>query len=946
MLKGVADLTSQDFSKGLNTISDIFNLSKDQSPNMMNVKVNFDGSVQKRLGTSTMNSVSLGGQRAAGFTSGLGTLTNNLIAWWKMDETGGARDDSFSTNHLTDNNTVSNAGGILGNAALFTAGNSEYLSRASTSSLVAGDEDFTISSWFYLNSTGEYVIASKRDSGAGGGAQTVLLLHCDGTDGATTFTDSSDTSHTVTANGNAQIDTDQSKFGGASGLFDGTGDYLSIPDSADWDFGTGDWTIDFLIRFNAITGRHFLVNRGDNDGAGTFAIEYRTSVSKLIVGIASGEPISASWSPSINIWYHVAVSRKGSDLRAFIDGIQIGTTAANSSDITGALGIRIGASTTDTFAFNGWLDEIRISKGTARWTSNFTPPSEAYRNTDAIGYEYQLYVNTDNFVTWRVSSSGTAHNGQVRATSFGAVSTATWYHALAWHQSSNVIGVSVNANVTTDNTYSSGVFSGTAPFAFGSIGSGVDLFFNGRIDESGFWRRAISDLASIKSLYGDGSGTTYDNGFSGFSWASFDFGASANRWYVVAAGTGLYASSDLGVNFTSIASDRSAAYQTLERSKNVLIATSDAYNNPLQWSGSGGTYAAIVNSNAPLAKYSINFQGFLILLNTSSRKRAFFYQDENTQLSGTWANVFDIPSVGDDEITTAFVLKKRLYVSTRYRLYRVSYVGGNPDWSYLEIKNWGFVPRTVKKLFLKDIGEVAIGLSWDRRIRAFDGSEDKIISDNIENDNSMCDFALSKLSFSGSGLTLSFAESDENEQVYKLCTVLGENSTQTTNFINFSGRSLAFYPYSNTPFNTMAMVESANRRYLLAADRSGYIHMLDTSNRDVTTAINDLFDSSFLFDKSPSQTTKGYKVDFFFSSTSSNNVYIQDRTDFSGTFRTRHILKLENTGGQVQVMKSIGIPTSFNTYQYRIASSSGTSDPWKLNRVDTFVQGMGIGKVQ
>ena len=173
-----------------------------------------------------------------------------------MDETGGARDDSFSTNHLTDNNTVSNAGGILGNAALFTAGNSEYLSRASTSSLVAGDEDFTISSWFYLNSTGEYVIASKRDSGAGGGAQTVLLLHCDGTDGATTFTDSSDTSHTVTANGNAQIDTDQSKFGGASGLFDGTGDYLSIPDSADWDFGTGDWTIDFLIRFNAITGRH------------------------------------------------------------------------------------------------------------------------------------------------------------------------------------------------------------------------------------------------------------------------------------------------------------------------------------------------------------------------------------------------------------------------------------------------------------------------------------------------------------------------------------------------------------------------------------------------------------------------------------------------------------------------------------------------------------------
>jgi len=62
------------------------------------------------------------------------------------------------------------------------------------------------------------------------------------------------TVHTVTAYGNAQIDTAQSKFGGASGLFDGAGDYLSTPDSEDWNFGSGDFTIDFWVRFNSLPG--------------------------------------------------------------------------------------------------------------------------------------------------------------------------------------------------------------------------------------------------------------------------------------------------------------------------------------------------------------------------------------------------------------------------------------------------------------------------------------------------------------------------------------------------------------------------------------------------------------------------------------------------------------------------------------------------------------------
>ncbi|MCH7827478.1 MAG: hypothetical protein IIC75_05850 [Bacteroidetes bacterium] len=81
---------------------------------------------------------------------------------------------------------------------------------------------------------------------------TKLMLHMNGTDTSTVFTDDSASAHSVTANGNAQIDTAQSVFGGASGLFDGTGDYLSIPDNADFDVGGGDWCVDFRVRFNTV----------------------------------------------------------------------------------------------------------------------------------------------------------------------------------------------------------------------------------------------------------------------------------------------------------------------------------------------------------------------------------------------------------------------------------------------------------------------------------------------------------------------------------------------------------------------------------------------------------------------------------------------------------------------------------------------------------------------
>ena len=106
----------------------------------------------------------------------------------------------------------------------------------------------------YILEFGDQYIRFFRDQGVVSSidSNTNLLLHCDGDDSSTTFTDSGATSHTVTANGGAIISTEQSKFGGAAAKFDGSSAYLSIPDHADWFMGAGAFTIDFWVRFNSL----------------------------------------------------------------------------------------------------------------------------------------------------------------------------------------------------------------------------------------------------------------------------------------------------------------------------------------------------------------------------------------------------------------------------------------------------------------------------------------------------------------------------------------------------------------------------------------------------------------------------------------------------------------------------------------------------------------------
>jgi hypothetical protein len=219
-----------------------------------------------------------------------------------------------------------------------------------------------------------------RFGGGGGGIPSVLLMHFDGTDGSTTFTD--EYGHTVTPSGNAQIDTAQSKFGGASGLFDGTGDYLSIPTSTEWDFGTGDFTIEMWVRLASVTGSHRVIWRDNGANATSIGLfqngadlEFYSSSDGSAWNICNGLSFGTF---SINTFYFIAVTRSGTTFRTFKDGVLANSTTSSASLYVNSGALLVGAFNSGSQGYNGHIDDLRITKGTARYTANFTPPSAAF----------------------------------------------------------------------------------------------------------------------------------------------------------------------------------------------------------------------------------------------------------------------------------------------------------------------------------------------------------------------------------------------------------------------------------------------------------------------------------------------------------------------------------------------------------------------------------------
>jgi hypothetical protein len=212
------------------------------------------------------------------------------------------------------------------------------------------------------------------------------LIGANGTDGATSTADESSVGRTLTFNGNAQLDTAQKKFGSASLLFDGTGDYLTATDSADWDFGAGQFTVETHVRFASGFGINeaFLGQWGDTTAQQTWYLFLNGNSLTFRFYDTGGttRDVSVGWAPTVDTWYHLAVDRDSSNkFRIYRDGVMVAsaTYTQTMQNGTGLLGIgRIPGFS--AFDLNGWLDEIRVTKGVARYASDsgFTAPTTEY----------------------------------------------------------------------------------------------------------------------------------------------------------------------------------------------------------------------------------------------------------------------------------------------------------------------------------------------------------------------------------------------------------------------------------------------------------------------------------------------------------------------------------------------------------------------------------------
>ena len=221
-------------------------------------------------------------------------------------------------------------------------------------------------------------------------ASIVLAVPMDGTNGGTSFGDQSavirgsGSAKTVTVNGNTNTSTAQSKFYGSSGSFDGTGDYLSLSSSADFQiWNSTSWTVECFIYINSLASSFYFFGAGDRASTTTRVLFSFNSSGNFILdwdGTSSDSTTTFTTGLSANNWYHLAVVSNGTTCKVYINGAQASTTATLGTSTQANAPISIGvpglAANPATYnGLNGYIQDFRIYKGVAKYTSNFIVPT-------------------------------------------------------------------------------------------------------------------------------------------------------------------------------------------------------------------------------------------------------------------------------------------------------------------------------------------------------------------------------------------------------------------------------------------------------------------------------------------------------------------------------------------------------------------------------------------
>jgi hypothetical protein len=216
-------------------------------------------------------------------------------------------------------------------------------------------------------------------------ASVVFLSGFEGSNGGTSVTDESLIANTVTVVGSAVTSTAQKKFGSSSLLQTTIGDGARMPDSANFEFGSAPFTLEgwFYWTDVTVTSRVLMgksLTTGNQRGWQLAWNGTQISLSVSTTGFVLTTKIAANFAPTISTWYHIAGDFDGTIYRVYADGVMLGSGGTPATVFDATSRVVIGNIDNLALGFIGHIDEVRITKGVARYASDsgYTSPTSAF----------------------------------------------------------------------------------------------------------------------------------------------------------------------------------------------------------------------------------------------------------------------------------------------------------------------------------------------------------------------------------------------------------------------------------------------------------------------------------------------------------------------------------------------------------------------------------------
>jgi hypothetical protein len=225
----------------------------------------------------------------------------------------------------------------------------------------------------------------------------------------------------VQAFGDAKLSTSIRKFGTASLSLDGDGDYAFVQSNNDFAFGTGDFTVEGWV-YRSVSGSQRNIFDFRTTSPQSVPLVGVSSAGLPFYNVDGSSVIVGAVAAPVGEWFHLAASRQGTETRLFLNGVQAGSTFTDNTDYQPAP-LHIGARWDGTIALNGFIDDVRVIKGTAVYTANFTPPISQLPSTSdtVLLLRFDGEDGSTNFVDSTVYDQDIRFSGSATATRFSLV---------------------------------------------------------------------------------------------------------------------------------------------------------------------------------------------------------------------------------------------------------------------------------------------------------------------------------------------------------------------------------------------------------------------------------------------------------------------------------------------------------------------------------------------